>query len=63
VTGSTKRSYAKFWAGVGVLEKDGNSYAELVLTPKQLETAKFKWEDIDIPELKGKNFKKIRILS
>jgi len=34
VTGSTKRSYAKFWAAVGALEKDENGYHEVVLTPK-----------------------------
>lgn len=62
VTGSTKRSYAKFWAAVGALQKEGDNYAELVLTPKQLETTKFTWEDIDIPGLPGNNFKKIRII-
>lgn len=62
VTGSTKRSYAKFWAGVGALQKDGDSYAELVLTPKQLETAQFDWQDMHIDGLEGKNFKRIRIL-
>jgi hypothetical protein len=62
VTGSTKCSYAKFWAGVGVLKPEGNSFMELVLTPKQLKTAKFTWEKIHIPGLPGKNFKKIRIL-
>ncbi len=61
--GSTKRSYAKFWVGVGVLEKDGDKYSELVLTPKQLESAKFNWEDVNLKGLKGKNFSKIRILS
>jgi hypothetical protein len=63
VTGSTKRSLAKFWAGVGVLQPQGDSFTELVLTPKQLESAKFNWEDIDIPGLEGKNFKKIRMLN
>jgi len=62
VTGSTKRSYAKFWAAVGVLQPNGDSFVELVLTPKQLEAADFVWEDIDIKGLKGKNFKKIRII-
>jgi len=64
VTGSTKRSFAKFWAGVGALQKEGDSFAELVLTPKQLEAAKFDWEDIEIEGLSeiGKNFHKIRIL-
>lgn len=62
VTGSTKRSYAKFWAAVGALEKLNDSYNELVLTPKQLETTKFTWEKTNIPGLNGKNFKKIRIV-
>lgn len=62
VTGSTKSSYAKFWAGVGALKVKGDSFAELVLTPKQLSTADFYWEDINIPGLPGKNFKKIRIV-
>ncbi len=62
VTGSTKRSFAKFWAGVGALVPDGEKYAELVITPKQLETMSFKWEDISIPGLNSRNFKKIRIV-
>lgn len=62
VTGSTKRSYAKFWAGVGVLTPHGDTFAELVLTPKQLETADFMWTKMSIPGLEGKNFKTIRIL-
>lgn len=62
VTGSTKKSLAKFWAAVGVLEKDGNDYNELVLTPKQLESATFDWEPVNIKGLTGKNFTKIRIL-
>ena len=60
-TGSTKKSYAKFWVGVGALEQKGDSYNQIVLTPKQLETAKFDWQDIEISGLKGKNFAKIRI--
>lgn len=62
VTGSTKRSFAKFWAGVGALQPEGEKYAELVLTPKQLETIPYLWEDISIPGLDSRNFKKIRIL-
>lgn len=62
ITGSTKRSYAKFWAAVGALEKDGDKYNELVLTPKQLSTAKFEWEAVKIPGLDGKNFNRIRTL-
>ena len=62
VTGSTKRSLAKFWAAVGALEKDSEGFHEVVLTPKQLAEAKFDWEDISIEGLTGKNFKKIRII-
>jgi hypothetical protein len=62
VTGSTKRSFAKFWAAVGVLEPKNDSFAELVLTPRQLESAKFDWYDVDIKGLEGKNFKRVRVL-
>jgi hypothetical protein len=62
VTGSTKKSMAKFWAGVGALEKSGDSYNELVLTPKQLSSAQFDWEAVHLDGLQGKNFSKIRVL-
>lgn len=62
VTGSTKRSIAKFWAGVGALERNGQSFAELVLTPKQLASAQFIWEDVHFDGLNGKNFSKVRVL-
>lgn len=61
-TGSTRRSLAKFWAGVGALEPKGDKYVDLVLTPKQLEKAVFEWKDISLPGLVGKNFKRIRII-
>lgn len=61
-TGSTKRSYAKFWAAVGALKKEDGGYVELVLTPKQLAQAKFGWEKVKIPGLVGKNFAQIRVL-
>lgn len=63
VTGSTKKSLAKFWAGVGALERQGDGYAEVVLTPKQLEAAEFSWEQIDIAGLPGTNFHRVRVLS
>lgn len=63
VTGSTKKSMAKFWAGVGALEHNGESYNELVLTPKQLKAAKFDWESVELPGLSGKNFSRIRVLA
>ena len=62
-TGSTKKSYAKFWAGVGVLEKSGDSFNELVLTPKQLGSANFDWEDIKLDGLQGKNFSRVRVMN
>lgn len=61
-TGSTRRSMAKFWVGVGALENSGDGYNQLVLSPKQLEKAEFEWEDVNIPGLEGKNFKRIRIV-
>ncbi len=60
--GSTKRSYAKFWVGLGVLEKSGERFNELVLTPHQLAAANFDWESVSIEGLKGKNFSRIRVL-
>ncbi|HSX00021.1 MAG TPA: hypothetical protein VLH38_03225 [Patescibacteria group bacterium] len=62
VTGSTKRSIAKFWAGIGALEKSGDAYHELVLTPKQLASAHFDWESINIEGLQEGNFTRIRVL-
>ena len=61
-TGSTKKSLAKFWVGVGALEHSGDAYSELVLTPKQLGAAYFNWEEVKLEGLKGKNFSKIRVL-
>lgn len=62
VTGSTKHSIAKFWAAVGVLQPHGDRYNELVLTPKQLASASFDWQDVNVEGLKGKNFHKVRVL-
>jgi hypothetical protein len=61
-TGSTKRSLAKFWVGVGALERTPTGYNEIILTPKQLQAATFDWEDVRLDGLNGKNFKKIRVL-
>lgn len=61
-TGSTKRSLAKFWAGVGALEQKENDYNEIILTPKQLAAASFDWEDIQIKGLEENNFKRIRVI-
>jgi hypothetical protein len=40
----------------------GDSFSELVLTPKQLEAATFEWETVKLDGLSGKNFSKIRVL-
>ena len=61
-TGSTKKSLAKFWVGVGALQKSGEDFSELVLSPKQLEAVDFDWESVNLEGLAGKNFSKIRIL-
>lgn len=60
--GTTKDSIAKFWAGVGALQPRNGSFRQLVLSPKQLEAAQVDWEEINLLDLSGKNFKKIRIL-
>jgi hypothetical protein len=50
------------WVAVGALERDSDSYTEVVLTPTQLETAQFDWEGMSLEGLEGKNFKRIRVL-
>jgi len=60
--GTTKRSVVKFWVGAGVLEKAGDAYVENIFSPKQLESAVFTKEPIDISGLDSKNFKEIRIV-
>lgn len=60
--GTTKTSIAKFWVGVGVLKKDGESFKEYILSPKQLVSSEFIWEDVSIESLKGKNFHRIRVV-
>jgi hypothetical protein len=60
--GSTKDSIAKFWAGVGVLKPRDGSFRQIILSPKQLESAEFDTQSIKMPGLDGKNFTKIRML-
>jgi hypothetical protein len=60
--GTTKHSVAKFWCGVGVLEKADEGFRMLVLSPKQTEDKKFKYQEMNIPGLTGKNFTKIRTI-
>lgn len=60
--GSTKDSIAKFWAGVGALKPRDDSFRQVVLSPKQLETASFDWGNVKLEGLPGKNFSSIRVL-
>lgn len=60
--GSTKDTVVKYWVGVGVLRPRDGSFRQIVLTPKQLATARFDWQDVRIDGLEGKNFSRIRIL-
>ena len=60
--GTTKDSIAKFWAGVGVLKPRDDSFRQIILSPKQLEEAKFGWQETKLSGLSGKNFSRIRVL-
>jgi hypothetical protein len=60
--GATASSGVKYWTGVGALKRS-NPYSMDVLSPKQLAAADFKWEDVNIKGLQGKNFNRIRVLN
>jgi hypothetical protein len=60
--GTTKHSVAKFWCGIGVLEKDEECYNQIILTPNQIKAKKLKRKEVCIDGLVGKNFKAIGIL-
>jgi hypothetical protein len=60
--GSTKDTVAKYWVGVGALKPRDDTLRQFVLTPKQLQSAKFDWQDVQLTGLAGKNFSKIRVL-
>jgi hypothetical protein len=60
--GTTKASITKFWVGYGVLAQKGDSFREIILSPKQFDTVKsenYKSEQINLIDLK--NFKEVRI--
>jgi len=61
--GTTKTSVAKFWVGAGALKKDNGSYKQYVLSPKQLASHSFTYEQVHIEGLDSKNFKTIRLFS
>ena len=60
--GTTKHSIAKFWCGIGVLEKSGDDFNQLILSPSQIEKNKLEKIEIRIDGLDGKNFNTINIL-
>lgn len=61
-TGCTKYSTAKFWAGLGVLTKNGEKYAEYVLSPKQWGKLKDQpHEAVPMDLVPLKNFKEILV--
>ena len=60
--GTTKTSVAKFWVGIGVLEKNDNKYIEYILSPSQINKNEIITEDIHIDGLSGKNFNSIKII-
>jgi hypothetical protein len=60
--GTTKNSIAKFWTGIGVLEEDGESFKDRILSPTQWENfqnSALRMEKMDLIDLK--NFKQIKI--
>lgn len=62
--GTTKSSVAKFWCGLGVLEKRGDKYFEKILSPSQYENLKDKLKmiKVKIERLKSNNFREIGII-
>ncbi len=61
--GTTKTSIAKFWVGVGALQRRDDGFIETILSPSQLDRAVVEWEPMNIDGLGRKNFKKIRVVS
>lgn len=61
--GTTKDSIMKFWIGAGVLKQKNETYRQVILSPNQLSSSNFSWQSISIPNINGKNFSKIRVVS
>lgn len=61
--GTTKTSVAKFWVGVGALQKKGDTYMPYIFSPKQLEAKHFVKEKVMVQGLRDKNFQTIRVIS
>lgn len=61
--GTTKSSVAKFWVGIGALQKTTDAYKEVVLSPGQLQKSQFEECEIRLAGLEGRNFNTLRIFS
>ena len=61
--GSTSVSKAKFWAGIGVIEKDGEKYFERIMSPTQWNINKQRASYFDMDILSGTNFKTIPVFN
>ncbi len=60
--GSTKASMAKYWVGFGVLEKKGESFLPIVLTPKQYEDSKvMSFEKIPVDLFSNHNLREVLV--
>ncbi|MBI4087103.1 hypothetical protein HY416_03965 [Candidatus Kaiserbacteria bacterium] len=60
--GTTKTSIAKFWVGVGALQRRGDRFIETIFSLSQIDKAHAVWESVKIVGLRGKNFSKIRVV-
>jgi len=61
--GSTSVSKAKFWAGIGVIEQDGDKYFERIMSPTQWEANKSKASFVEVDLVKGTNFNTIPVFN
>jgi hypothetical protein len=59
--GTTKRSIAKYWCGIGVLKKDNDTFNQFILSPKQIEDSNLIKQPLNLQGLEGKNFQTIKI--
>ncbi|MEO8581782.1 MAG: hypothetical protein ABI425_04405 [Patescibacteria group bacterium] len=60
--GSTKASIAKYWVGFGVLQRKGDSFLPVILTPSQYEQAKkLDHTTVVVDLIQSQNFKEILV--
>ncbi|MCW5772928.1 MAG: hypothetical protein KIT16_14890 [Rhodospirillaceae bacterium] len=60
--GTTKDSIQKFWIGAGALRRVPGGFVETVLSPSQLARETFAWAPMAIDGLRGRNFRRLRII-